>query len=94
MYTVAKQRAKVAEMVFAGLTFGCWVTSRTTHVCTHEHTPDEPEPPATRSERVTHCLHSISGHSQWQSKVTGLLQKVCKEGEGGLVEVGKEVVQR
>ena len=47
-----------------------------------------------RSERVTHCLHSISGHSQWQSKVTGLLQKLCKEEEGGLVEVGKEVVQR
>ena len=26
--------------------------------------------------------------------VTGLLQKVCREGEGGLVEVGKEVSAR
>ena len=54
------------EMAFAGLLCGCWF-SQGPHMCAHTHS----EPPATKSERVTHCLlHSINGHSQWQSKVT------------------------
>ena len=64
------------------------------HTRTHTGRTGATSDERTRSERVTHCLHSISGHSQWQSNVTGLLQKMCREGEGGLVEVGKEVVQR
>ena len=59
-----------------------------THACTHTHT---------QPSHLTAFTFYHSGHSQHSVSDQGhsrLLQKVCREGEGGLVEVDKEVVQR
>ena len=55
-----------------------------THACTHTHT---------QPSHLTAFTFYHSGHSQHSVSDQGhsrLLQKVCREGEGGLVEVSKD----
>ena len=69
----------------------CWTTwwmlvffKDHTHACTHTHT---------QPSHLTAFTFYHSGHSQHSVSDQGhsrLLQKVCREGEGGLVEVSKD----